>query len=209
MKHVVAFILLISLVSAARAADKQPFKVAGLYTETCACSVPCKCALTGEVPATCEGVGAFKITAGDFGGQDLSGVGIAFAGKPGTWVRAYIDAPDQARRAAAEKLARAVLATWGDMEAVKDAKVDITGTYGAYTVTVDGGKIMRYTTAPVMGGDGVTALSHGNTHDPLVSVFLQAKSAEPLAYHDDNRTIALPKGRNAYFNDKFDASGAL
>ena len=101
MKHVISSVLLLSLALAARAADKQPYKVSGVYTETCACSVPCKCELTGDVPSSCVGVGAFKITAGDIGGADLSGVSIAYAGKPGEWVRIYIDAPDHMHRAAA------------------------------------------------------------------------------------------------------------
>jgi hypothetical protein len=209
MKHVIAFVLLLSLTLAARAADKVPYKVAGVYTETCACSVPCKCELTGEVPSSCIGVGAFKFTAGNFAGADLSGVSIAYAGKPGEWIRIYIDAPDQAHRMAAEKLSRAAFAAWGTFEAVKDAKVDIAGTYGAYTVTVDGGKIMKYTSAPVLGGDGKTALSIGNVFNPLTSVFLQGKSTAPTVYHDDTRTFELSEGRNAYFNDKMNTSGQL
>ncbi|MFA5057913.1 MAG: DUF1326 domain-containing protein [Opitutaceae bacterium] len=209
MKPVVPFIVFFALSLAARAADKVPYTVTGLYTETCACSAPCKCELTGEVPATCEGVGAFKITAGSYAGADLSGVSIAYATKPGAWVRAYIDAPDQTRRATAEKLARAVFAAWGTMESVKDARVDIAGMQGAYTVTVDGGKIMKYVTAPLVGGDGKTALTHGNTHSALTSVFLQGISSAPTVYHDDTRSIELDQGRNAYFNDKMQTSGEL
>ena len=209
MKHVLSFVLILSLAVAARAADKVPYKVAGVYTETCACSVPCKCELTGEVPSSCVGVGAFKFTAGNFAGADLSGVSMAYAGKPGEWIRIYIDAPDQAHRAAAEKLARATFAAWGTFEAVKDAKVAIAGMDGAYTVTVDDGKIMKYSAAPVLGGDGKTALSIGNVFNPLTSVFLQGKSTEPTVYHDDNRSIELPAGRNAYFNDKMQTSGQL
>ena len=209
MKHVIAFVLLSSLVLAARAADKQPFKVSGVYTETCACSVPCKCELTGDVPSSCVGVGAFKITAGNFAGADLAGVSMAFAGKPGEWIRVYIDAPDHMHRAAAEKLARAAFAPWGTMEAIKDAKIDIAGTYGAYTVMVDGGKTMKYSQAPVLGGDGKTALAHTNVFDPLTPVFLQGKSTAATVYHDDTRAIELEAGRNAYFNDKMDTSGQL
>jgi hypothetical protein len=209
MKHVFSFVLLLSLAVVARAADKVPFTVTGLYTETCACSVPCKCDLTGEVPSSCIGVGAFKLTAGNFAGADLSGVSIAYAGKPGEWIRIYIDAPDLTHRAAAEKLARAAFAPWGTMEAIKDAKIDIAGTYGAYTVTVDGGKIMKYTSAPVLGGDGKTALSIGNVLNPLTSVFLQGKSTEPTVYRDDSRSIELSEGRNAFFNDKMMTSGQL
>jgi hypothetical protein len=209
MKYVSLFVVSLSLAAAASAADKVPYKVSGLYTETCACSIPCKCELTGEVPSSCVGVGAFKLTSGNIAGQDLAGVSIAYAGKPGEWIRVYIDAPDRAHRAAAEKLARAAFAPWGTFEAIKDAKVDITGMYGAYTVTVDGGKIMKYTSAPVFGGDGKTALAISNVSNPLTSLFLQGKSTEPTVYHDDTRSIELDKGRNAFFNDKMDTSGAL
>jgi hypothetical protein len=209
MKHAIAFIGLLSLVVIARAANKQPFKLSGLYTETCACSAPCKCELTGDVPPSCVGVGALKLTAEDFGGQDLSGVGIAYAGKPGEWIRIYIDAPDKAHRETAEKLARLAFANWGKMEAVKDAKVAINGTGGAYTVTVDGGNVMKYYTAPILGGDGKTAVSYSNTFDPWTHLFLQAKSTDAVFYHDDNRSIELDKGRNAYFNDTMRTSGEL
>ncbi len=209
MKSVISLTALMALALAARAADKQPFKVTGVYTETCACSAPCKCELTGEVPPSCQGVGAIKITSGNYGGQDLAGVSIAYAGKPGEWIRIYIDAPDKDRRDAAENLSRAAFAAWGKMEAVKDAKIEIAGTYGAYTVTVDGGATMKYVTEPILGGDGRTALSYSNTYNPLTSVFLQGKSADAVSYHDGDRSIDLSKGRNAFFNDKMDSSGQL
>ena len=209
MKHVISIVLSVGIALAARGADKQPFKITGLYTETCACSAPCKCELTGDVPSSCQGVGAFKITSGTYGGQDISVVSMAYAGKPGKWIRLYIDAPDKAHRDAAEKFGRAAYARWGVMEAVKDAKVEIAGDYGAYTVTVDGGATMKYVTVPVLGADGKTAVTHGNTFDPLTSAFLQGKSAVQSTYHDETRSMELPQGRNVYFNDKMDTSGQL
>ena len=110
MKHAIALIGMLAVAFTARAADKQPFKLNGLYTETCACPAPCKSELTGDVPPSCIGVGALKITAGDLDGQDLSGVGIAYAGKPGEWIRIYIDAPDKIHRETAERLARLAFA---------------------------------------------------------------------------------------------------
>jgi len=209
MKSVISLIALSTVALVARAADKQPFKVTGVYTETCACSAPCKCELTGDVPPSCQGVGALRITSGNYGGMDLAGVSIAYAGKPGEWVRIYIDAPDKDHRDAAEKLSRAAFAAWGKVEAVKDAKVEIAGTYGAYTVTVDGGATMKYVTEPLLGGDGKTAVSYSNTYNPLTSTFLQGKSTDALSYRDGDRTMDLTKGRNAYFNDKMDTSGQL
>jgi len=80
------------------AADKAPYKLAGTSTETCACRIPCACELTGDVPSTCQGVGAYAITTGSYAGADLSGVKLAYATKPSEWVRVYIVAPDPSRR---------------------------------------------------------------------------------------------------------------
>jgi len=195
-------------VLAASAADKAPYKVSGVYTETCACSIPCKCELTGDVPSICQGAGAYAFTAGSYAGADVSGVKVAYALKPGEWVRLYIDAPDKAHRDAAEKLARVMFAGFGPVEAVKDGKIAITGSGGNYHVTVDDGKVMTYDIEPVIGGDGKTALTHGNTHNTVTPTFYQAKS-KSLTYHDDNRTIELAAGRNGYFNEHVDSSGSL
>ena len=208
MKRTFSVLGLLSIAVVAHAGDKVLYKLAGVFTETCACGIPCKCELTGEVFSNCQGVGVFKITSGSYAGADLSGVTIAYAVKPGEWVRAYIDAPDKSRRDAAEKFARAVYKDWGTMEAVKDAKIAIQGTNGNYTVSVDGGTIMSYTIEPVLGGDGKTALTHGNTHNALTSTFYQAKS-KSMAYRDDTRTIELASGRNGYFNDRMEKSGQL
>ena len=194
---------------AARGADKTPFKVTGLYTETCACHAPCACELTGDMPSSCQGVGAISISSGRFGNEDISGVKFAYATKPGQWVRVYIDAPDAARRAAAEKFTRSAFAAWGTMEAVKDAKIEISGQMGNYTVAVDDGKTMAYTIAAVMGGDGKEPLAHHNTHSTLSKTFLQAKSSQPTTFHDDTRSFEIEAGRNGYFNDKMKTSGSL
>ena len=199
----------LSLAVVAHAADKTPYMVKGVYTETCACHAPCTCELTGEVPSYCQGVGAFKVTSGSFGGSDLSGVGIAYATKPGEWVRLYVDAPDTARRAAAEKFGRAAFAAFGPIEMVKDSKVDIQGSMGAYTVVVDGGKTMNYTIEPVLGGDGKTPVGYTNTHGVLTTKPQQAKSTKATVFHDDTRTFEIEAGHNGYFNDKMDTKGSL
>jgi hypothetical protein len=209
MKRILPLVLALAVPALARAGDKLPFKLHGVYTETCACTAPCKCDLTGDVPPSCQGVGAFTITSGSYGGQDLSGVSLAYAGKPGEWVRLYVDAPDQARRDTAEKLGRALFAGWGRMDAVKNGQIAITGSMGRYTVTVDGGRVMKYTTEPVLGGDGKTAVLYSNTHNPVISSYLQARSGTPLVYHDDGRSIELDAGRNAFFHDAMDSSGQI
>jgi hypothetical protein len=200
---------LVSIALASTMLAKSPFRVGGMFAESCACSIPCKCELTGEVPSMCQGVGAYKFTSGDYAGESLAGVSLAYAVKPGEWIRIYIDAPDKAKREAAEKFARAYYAGWGKMESVKDAKVAFAGSDGNYTVSVDDGKIMTYSIEPLLGGDKKTPLMHGNTHSGLSSTFMQAKAAKEVVFHDGDRSFELPAGRNGYFNEKFDSKGEI
>jgi hypothetical protein len=186
------------------AGDEKPYHVSGIYTDTCTCKIPCTCELTGDAPDSCSGVGAVAIDHGDFSGADLSGVRFAYATVMGDWYRLYIDAPDPARRVAAEKFLRFLCADWGKLESIRDAKIEITAAAGGYAVKVDDGATMKYSIAPVIGGDGRTPLAHTNTHSALASVFLQGKSAEATFYHDDTRSFAIPAGRNGYFSDKMD-----
>jgi hypothetical protein len=171
--------------------------------------MPCLCDLTGDAPASCEGVGAVYVAHGDFAGSDLSGVRFAYALLMGDWYRIYIDAPDPVHRAAAEKFVRALCADWGKLESIRDSKIDIAGKDGGYAVKVDDGKTMEFVIAPVIGGDGKTPLVHTNTHSLITSTFLQGKSARPTEYHDGPRSFEIAAGRNGYFNDKMETSGSL
>jgi hypothetical protein len=209
MKTIVSLTLALALVSVARSADKKPFQLSGLYLDTCSCSIPCKCDLLGEAAKGCEGMGVIKITAGSYGGHDLSGVTIAYADHMGSWIRVYVDAPDTARRAAGEEFARAYAAEAGPVEGVQAAKIEVAGSKGAYTVSLDGGAIMRFSTEPVVGGDGTTPLSHANTLIVVSPAVLQGRSAAPSVYHDGGRSIDVPKGRNVYFNDEMQSRGEL
>jgi hypothetical protein len=150
-------------------------------------------------------VGAVLITHGDFSGADLSGVRFAYATAMGSWYRLYIDAPDPARRATAEKLLRFICADWGKLESIRDAKIDIAAAAGGFAVKVDEGMTMKYSIAPVIGGDGKAPLAYSNTHSAFSTTFLQGKSAEATLYHDDTRSFSIPAGRNGYFNDKMDS----
>ncbi len=201
-----ASLLLLSLaLTAPLLADgAKPYHVSGIYTDTCTCQIPCTCELTGDAPDSCSGVGAIAITHGDFSGADLSGVRFAYATVMGVWYRLYIDAPDPARRATAEKFLRFVCADWGKLESIRDARIEIAAAGGGYAVKVDDGATMKFTIAPVIGGDGRTPLAHTNTHSAFSSTFLQGKSAEPTSYHDDTRSFAIPAGRNGYFNDRME-----
>jgi hypothetical protein len=199
----------LAVAAPALAAGTQPYHLSGVYTDTCSCGAPCLCELTGDAPDSCKGVGAVEIVHGDFAGSDLSGVRFAYATFMGDWVCLFIDAPDPAHRATAEKFLRAFCAGWGKLESLRDAKIEITGKDGGYAVKVDDGKTMQYAIAPMIGGDGRTPLVHTNTHSLITSTFLQGKSAETTVYHDGARSFEIDAGRNGYFNDKVDSSGSL
>jgi hypothetical protein len=199
----------LALASPLHAEGKHSFHLSGIYTDTCSCRVPCLCNLTGETPDSCLGVGAVAIGHGDYSGSDLSGVRFAYAMLMGVWVRLYIDAPDAAHRAAAEKFLRALCADWGKLESVRDAKIEIARKDGAYAVKVDDGRILEYAISPVMGGDGRTPLLYTNTQSLISNTFLQGKSAVPTVYHDGARSFDIAAGRNAYFNDKAESRGSL
>jgi len=123
----------------------------------------------------------------------------------GSWYRLYIDAPDPARRATAEKLLRFICADWGKLESIRDAKIDIAAAAGGFCRQGRRGMTMKYSIAPVIGGDGNAPLAYSNTHSAFSTTFLQGKSAEATLYHDDTRSFSIPAGRNGYFNDKMDS----
>ena len=209
MKSIFQCVLYIVLAAACFGADKKTYHIAGVYTDTCTCRIPCTCDLTGDTPDSCLGIGVVEITRGDFSGKDLSGVSFAWAMDMGKWVRIYVDAPDAIHRAAAEQFVRALCADWGKMEVVKDAKIEIAAKAGGFTAKVNGGSTMDFEIAPVIGGDGNTPLVHSNTHSQLTSTFLQGSSAKPSVFHDDDRVFNITAGKNGYFDPNMDHTGTL
>jgi len=123
-------------------------------------------------------------------------------------VNLYLDAPDAKKRAALEKFARAALAGFGPISSVQDGKVEIAGKDGAYTVKVDGGKVMTCTTEPVLGGDKKTPITHTNTQDAINPVMCQGQCLSATCTHGDKK-IELSKGRNAYFNQHMKSNGKV
>jgi len=209
MKGALRLALFVSLAAVAFGADKKPYHLAGIYADTCTCRIPCTCDLTGDTPDSCLGVGAVDIARGDYSGSDLSGVRIAWAMDMGKWVRIYIDAPDPAHRLAAEQFVRALCVDWGKMEAIRDAKITISGRNGGFAANVNGGATMDFVITPVIGGDGMTPLVHSNTHSQLTGTFLQGSSAKASTFRDDSRSFNIAAGRNGYFNPNMDQTGAL
>ena len=185
-------------------AQKKDFDIKGTWIEGCSCPVVCACEMNG-VEKGCEGVAAALISSGKYGGVDLSGVKIAVGMTPGSWVRLFIDAKDPAQMKAAEGLGRGLTAVFGKVESVKPAKVAVTGSNGNYTVTVDGGKVFKLTTAPVLGGDKKTAIAHTNYPNPINHTMMQAKVVS-CRYNDGKHKFSL-KGSNAFFNTKMGGSG--
>ncbi len=187
--------------------EPKPFAIDGYYAEACSCGTPCPCELTGPI-MSCKGVGAYVFTQGSYGGEDFSGTRLAYSLYIGQQVRLYIDAPDAAKRAAAERFARVALAAFGPIQSAREAKVELTGKDGAYTIRVDGGKVMQCTTEPMLGGDRKTPIVHSNTFDALNPVMYQAQCTG-CSYSDGEMKIELEKGRNSYFNAHMHASGKL
>jgi hypothetical protein len=207
MKMMTVLAAAVLAVAGVQAAEKQAFKAKGFYTETCSCKAPCSCLLTG-LNKGCLGVGALDLKGGSYNGVNLAGLKAAYATEPGDWVRLYVQAANDEQRKAGEAFLTAVFSNWGKVEAVKAAKVDIANHDGHITVSVDDGKIMKYVTTVVLGGDKKTPVVHLNFPDLLNSTFKQGLS-ESCTYKDDNREITLEKGRNAYFNDEMNAKGEI
>jgi len=191
-------------------AKKHDYAVEGQYVEACSCRAPCACELTGDVMKSCQGVGAVDISKGTYNGVDLSGAKIAYALGVGEWVDVYVDAKSPQQAEATKALARAALKDFGPIQAVKDAKIDLTRAGYAYTVKVDGGKTMAFTTEPVMGRDGKTPLAHENIpHNAFNSTLLQGKSVTCSYHGEGKKEFSVDKGRNAYFNDKMKFKGEI
>lgn len=196
---------LVSAVGLAK--DAKPYSVSGTYVEGCSCSLVCSCNLTGDVMHGCQGVGALVLSGGKFNGQDLAGAKVAIGMGPGQWVRVYVDAKSAQQREAAADLARTAVAAYGTVESVKDATIELTGADGKYMLSVDGGKVMSFTTEPFFGLDKKTPVVHMNTMDPFNPTIYQARTIS-ATYKDDAHSFTLA-GSNSYFNPKMKSEGAL
>ena len=191
----------------AAAAPKADFSVEGMFVDVCSCMPPCPCEVT-EVAMGCRGVGAHQISSGKYVGDDLSGAKIAHAKVVGEWVNLYIDAKDEKQRAAAEKFGRAVFAAFGPIKEVKAAKIEVSGADGKHTVTVDGGKIIKFETQPVLGGDGKTPIGITNIKNSVNPTVYQGTCVS-ATYSDGNQKFTVEKGRNSHFNPKLKSSGKI
>ena len=189
------------------AGAKADFSVEGMFVDVCSCRPPCPCEVT-EVAMGCRGVGVHHFSSGTYAGDDLAGVKIAHAKTVGEWVKLYIDAKDEKQRAAAEKFGRAAFAGFGPIDQVKPAKIEISGADGSYTVTVEGGKIMKFQTEPVLGGDGKTPVGYTNIRNAVNPTVFQGRVLS-ATYSDGDKQVRIEKGRNSHFNPTLRSSGKI
>jgi hypothetical protein len=191
---------------AGKAADKHPFRVTGTYVEGCSCHIPCPCPMTGSAKA-CQGIDTMELSGGTYNGVDLKGVKIAVAKTLENWARVYLDVPDPKQREAAAAFGTAWASQMGNVEAVKDASIEISGKDGNYTVKVDDGKIAQLTTKVIPGADEKNPLSHANLKAPFNPTLYQARTLSG-SFRDGTRSFEF-KDSNSYFNSQMKARGEL
>jgi hypothetical protein len=193
-------------------ASKHEFKIEDArYAEACSCEAPCACELIGP-DMSCKGVGAFELKSAKYDGKDISGTKIAYALGVGKWVHVYVDQKDAKKREAAEAFAKTALAGFGEVKFAKEAPIDIEEKGDKYTVTVDGGKTLKFETEPVMGGDEKTPITYSNVKDPVHPVMMQGKAVSCTysgSDKDGDHSFKLDKGKNAFFNNHIKSSGSL
>lgn len=194
-----------------KSAAKHEFKIEdGRYAEACSCRPPCPCELTG-VSKGCEGVGAYELKKASYEGKDISGSKFAYAldlDEKDGWVHVYVDQKDAKKHDAAVAFAKAALTPFGNITVTKDADIKIDEKDSQYTVSVDDGKVMKFSTKPMMGGDGKTPMTHTNTHDALNPTFYQG-TAVSGEYKGGGKEFKLSEGRNCYFNDHMKSKGEV
>jgi hypothetical protein len=180
----------------------------GMYAEACSCKPPCPCELTG-VAMGCNGVGAYELKKATYDGKDISGTKFAYAlnlAEKDGWVHVYVDQKDAKKHDAAMAFAKAAMSAFGTVTLSKDASVKIEEKDDKYTVSVDDGKVLKFETKPMLGGDKKTAMTHTNTHDKLNPVFHQG-TVVSASYKGGDKDFTLAEGRNCYFNTHMKSKG--
>ena len=199
-------VFLTVLTSVTARAQEKPFELNGIYVEGCSCQMVCTCSLNGEMAPGCQVMGALIISSGNYGGADLSGIKMAFA-IGGGWGRIYIQSDDSAKAATAAEFGRSLMSLYGTIESIQDAKIDLAGSDGNYTLSVNDGEEILLKTKPVLGGDKKTAVTYTNYPDPLLHTIMQGKVVSG-SYNDDKHHFTL-KDSNSFFNQNLSASGKI
>ncbi len=198
------FLLVLSVLEAR--AQEKPFDLHGIYLEGCSCKVVCTCNLEGAMVRGCQVMGAMIISSGSYADFNLSGVRVAFA-IGDRWVRIYVQSKDSARSKAAGEMARSLFSSYGTVETIRNAEIELSGSNGSYTLKVDDGKVIHLKTQPILGADGKTAVTYTNYPDPLFQTIMQAKVISG-SYNDGEHHFTL-EGTNSFFNQDWAVSGKM
>lgn len=182
------------------------YSVTGTYVEGCDCNVPCPCEITNSETG-CQSVSAMSLKNGNFMGTDLSGAEIVVVSKYPEWVRIYIDAKNDKQKNASVEFAKEIYGDRGKIEAINNAKIDLSEKDNNFIVKVDDGKVMQLTTQPILGGDKTTPITYTNTSSKLTPVFMQARVIS-CNFSDGERQFEL-KGSNSFFNTNMKSKGSF
>jgi len=202
---IVAIFLVVLTTLEARAQQKG-FDLHGIYLEGCSCKLVCTCDLKGAMVPGCQVMGAMIIASGTYGDSDISGVRIAFA-IGDKWVRIYVHSKDPAKSEVAGQMARSFYSSYGRVETIPKAEINLSGSNGNYVLKVDGGKVMNLRTQPVLGADRKTAVTYTNYPDPLFQTIMQGKVISG-SYSDGEHHFKL-EGTNSFFNQDWAVSGKM
>jgi hypothetical protein len=184
------------LIAAAEPAAKS-YQLTGQWIESCTCSVPCGCVMTGNVPKACEGVLVLSVRSGRYGDVNLAGAKVAVPHQPGGWAIVYFDpATTSAQREALTAIMEPQAKAFGlKIEAVKTAPITVSGENGRFTVTIP--DILTLQTEPVLGLDKARPIEHRNMPDPFIQNCFQARSVSG-SFKDSGHEISL-QGTNAFW----------
>ena len=195
------FVLLLILASAFEArAQQKTFDLHGVYLEGCTCKVVCPCDLEGAMVKGCHVMGAMIITKGSYENYKLSDMKIAFA-VTGKWVRIYVQTKDSVQNQVAREMSRVIFGSYGVVESIRNAEIELSGKNGSYSLKVDGGKVIDLKTEPVLGANGKTAVTYMNYPDPLFETIMQARVISGN-YNDGSHRFTL-EGTNSFFNQNW------
>ena len=189
-------------------APGNDYQLKGLYLEgfDCGTSGQSQVAFhTGE--KGCQGVGVMSLTGGQYYNVDLKGAKIAYATDAQNWTRIYVDAANAVQREAAIQFARKYFATFGNVDSVRDARINVEGANGSYTATIDGGNVLSMTVEPVKGADQSHPVKMENTANRLSPTLYQAKILNG-SYSDSGKKINF-NGVNGFYNDDLNTKGSL
>ncbi len=200
----VSFLFLILAVGART--QQKPFQLQGIYLEGCSCKLVCACDLNGAMVPDCQVIGAMIISSGHYAGVDLSDVKMAFA-TADKWVRVFVQTKDQVKARTAAAMAQAFFRGYGTVKVVQDAVIELSGSNGNFTLTVNGGDVINLKTQPVLGADGKTAVTYTNYPDPLFQTIMQGRVVS--GSYDEGKHHFTLKGSNSFFNQDWSVSGRI